>query len=309
MVRLASLVLMTCALALSLVAIPGVRAQDATPPTGEVIDPAECQIEPRTVESIAQLAGAPAAEGQGTPAISEGDEPIGEEADQATIDAVTATYRELVACLNAADFLRAYALYSDDYLRRTLAGSGFDPAQFEATPAPSEEQQRTSLVEVSEVRQLEGDRVAARVGTSNPTIEGNVVVDAILVRDGDRFLIDDETVVDAPADATPGAAATPAAAEEGDAAASAEGVEVVSHDIYFDPEEVSIPADTDVTISLPNEGVTLHNFSIDELDVDVDIEPGATEEVAVNAPAGEYLYYCNVPGHQAAGMEGTLTVG
>jgi uncharacterized cupredoxin-like copper-binding protein len=108
-------------------------------------------------------------------------------------------------------------------------------------------------------------------------------------------------------------ASTPAAeeatpAEAAAAPAAAEPVSVVSHDIFFDPKEISIPADTDVTISLPNEGVTAHNFSIDALNVSVDIAPGATEEVVINAPAGTYEYYCNVPGHKAAGMVGTLTV-
>jgi uncharacterized cupredoxin-like copper-binding protein len=113
----------------------------------------------------------------------------------------------------------------------------------------------------------------------------------------------------APAAATPGAA-TPAAGEEEQAAAGAgEALEVVSHDIYFEPSELSIPAGTDVTVSLPNEGVTPHNFSIDELGISVDISPGATEETVINAPAGTYEYYCNVPGHKQAGMVGTLTVG
>jgi plastocyanin len=84
---------------------------------------------------------------------------------------------------------------------------------------------------------------------------------------------------------------------------------VESHDIYFEPAELSIPADTDVTVQLPNEGVTPHNFSIDELGIDVDIAPGATEETVINAPAGTYEYYCNIPGHKPAGMVGTLTVG
>lgn len=85
-------------------------------------------------------------------------------------------------------------------------------------------------------------------------------------------------------------------------------VEVESYDIYFEPTEVTIPADTDVTVVLPNEGVTLHDFTIDELGIDVDIDPGATEEAVINAPAGEYEFYCNVPGHKAAGMVGTLIV-
>jgi nitrite reductase (NO-forming) len=114
-----------------------------------------------------------------------------------------------------------------------------------------------------------------------------------------------EASPDASPEASPGA--SPVAGDQ---------VEIVSHDIFFEPKEVSIPADTDVTIMLPNEGVTLHNFSITEHEnedlpfdpIDIDIDPGATEQVTINAPAGEYYFYCNVPGHEAAGMWGTLTV-
>jgi uncharacterized cupredoxin-like copper-binding protein len=107
------------------------------------------------------------------------------------------------------------------------------------------------------------------------------------------------------AEATPAGEEEQAAAEEG----ASEAVAVESHDIFFEPAELSIPADTDVTVQLPNEGVTPHNFSIDELGIDVDIAPGATEETVINAPAGTYEYYCNIPGHKQAGMVGTLTVG
>ena len=110
-----------------------------------------------------------------------------------------------------------------------------------------------------------------------------------------------------PAVATPAAGAASSAAET-PAAGAEESVEVVSRDIFFEPTEVAIAADTDVTFSLPNEGVTAHNFSIDALEIDVDQAPGSTEEIVINAPAGTYEYYCNVPGHKAAGMVGTLTV-
>jgi uncharacterized cupredoxin-like copper-binding protein len=112
--------------------------------------------------------------------------------------------------------------------------------------------------------------------------------------------------------ATPAAEqAAPAAAPAEQAAAPAAAVEtvtVVSHDIYFDPKEFTIPANTDVTVELPNEGVTLHDFSIDALGISVSIQPGATESVVINAPPGDYEYYCNVPGHKEAGMVGTLHV-
>ena len=57
-----------------------------------------------------------------------------------------------------------------------------------------------------------------------------------------------------------------------------------------------------------NDGAAPHNFSIDELGIDIDVAPGETQETVINAPAGEYEYYCNVPGHKEAGMVGTLTV-
>ena len=31
-------------------------------------------------------------------------------------------------------------------------------------------------------------------------------------------------------------------------------VDVVAHDIFFEPKELTIPANTDVTVNLPNEG-------------------------------------------------------
>jgi plastocyanin/quercetin dioxygenase-like cupin family protein len=38
------------------------------------------------------------------------------------------------------------------------------------------------------------------------------------------------------------------------------------------------------------------------------IESGESETITVNLPAGEYTFFCPVPGHQQAGMEGTLIV-
>jgi len=103
-------------------------------------------------------------------------------------------------------------------------------------------------------------------------------------------------------------AATPESGAEASTSAAAQEFTVVSHDIYFDPTEFTIPADTDVFVNLPNEGAAPHNFSVDELGISVDQAPGEVKDTVINAPAGEYEYYCNVPGHKEAGMVGTLTV-
>lgn len=79
-------------------------------------------------------------------------------------------------------------------------------------------------------------------------------------------------------------------------------------DIYYAPVELSIPANEDVTIALPNYGEATHNLTIEALDVSVDVSPGEIGEVTVNASAGDYAYFCAVPGHRSGGMVGLLVV-
>jgi uncharacterized cupredoxin-like copper-binding protein/mono/diheme cytochrome c family protein len=105
---------------------------------------------------------------------------------------------------------------------------------------------------------------------------------------------------------TPPPAATPGAGEDAGDVATSDQFTVESVDIDFIPEELTVPSDQEVTILLPNLGAAPHNFSIDELGIDVDLAPGETKEVTFTAPEGEYEYYCNVPGHREAGMVGSL---
>jgi uncharacterized cupredoxin-like copper-binding protein/mono/diheme cytochrome c family protein len=105
------------------------------------------------------------------------------------------------------------------------------------------------------------------------------------------------------------AASGEATAEGGEAAPAADsGITVAMHDIFFDPTDISVPADTATEIHLVNEGAAVHDFSIDELGIKVTLNPGESGSVTIEAPAGEYEYYCSIPGHKDAGMFGTLTV-
>lgn len=86
-------------------------------------------------------------------------------------------------------------------------------------------------------------------------------------------------------------------------------IELGLEDIKFSTDTLEIPANTPTTIHITNTGATAHNFSIDALNISTgNVAPGASVDVTINAPAGTYTYYCNVPGHEAAGMKGTLTV-
>lgn len=98
---------------------------------------------------------------------------------------------------------------------------------------------------------------------------------------------------------------------EGDdaAAGGATSLKVDAGDIYFSEKELSMPADTDVELTLTNVGVAQHDLVIENTEFATSIlNGGASETITVNLPAGEYQYFCSVPGHRAAGMAGTLTV-
>ncbi len=105
-----------------------------------------------------------------------------------------------------------------------------------------------------------------------------------------------------------GGSPSPAPAGPTTAPAAAAPITIELQDIKFVPDTFTIPANTPTKVTLKNTGATLHNFSIDELGIKQDVQPGQTVDVEINAAAGDYKYYCDVPGHEAAGMVGTLTV-
>jgi uncharacterized cupredoxin-like copper-binding protein len=107
-----------------------------------------------------------------------------------------------------------------------------------------------------------------------------------------------------PAEASPATEASPAASP---AAELPTTFEVSMVDLAFEPAELTIPADVEVTIKLVNNGAAQHQFRIDALNVDSGVvDPGATAEVKFTAPAGEYDFHCPIPGHTEAGMVGKL---
>jgi plastocyanin len=80
-------------------------------------------------------------------------------------------------------------------------------------------------------------------------------------------------------------------------------------DIAFEPTEITIPANTDVTINLVNKGAAVHTFDIDALGINSgELAGGQSTTVTINAAPGEYEYYCAIPGHKEAGMVGKLIV-
>lgn len=97
----------------------------------------------------------------------------------------------------------------------------------------------------------------------------------------------------------------------GDTSEVADGarrIEVTARSFAFDPAEITVTAGEDIAIVLTSEDL-LHDFTIDELDAHVAADKGETSEGGLRADEpGRYTYYCEVPGHREAGMEGTLIV-
>ena len=199
-------ILLPVLLALALVTPTAVLAQDATPTAwaGEAIDPDECQVKPITVEKVIAL-WFPEAAGTPTLAAPEAEMelssvplPLGEPADPATVAAVTATVRELLACQNRIENGRFYALVTDALLRRWGPIPGETPEDIPAHLAPLEPipvEEYVRLLAVTDVSVMADGRVAALVVSDDPPIppEGPETLLMLFVEEEGRWLIDEIT--------------------------------------------------------------------------------------------------------------------
>jgi uncharacterized cupredoxin-like copper-binding protein len=112
------------------------------------------------------------------------------------------------------------------------------------------------------------------------------------------------------------------------------GVEIKMGDYFFDPKDAKAKSGS-ATIDAPNEGKVEHELvlfktnldpaklptasdgSVDEEKLDKeaeeigeipDVEPGETGSGTFDLTPGKYAMFCNLPGHYAQGMYGSLTV-
>jgi uncharacterized cupredoxin-like copper-binding protein len=123
---------------------------------------------------------------------------------------------------------------------------------------------------------------------------------------------------------------------EAGAAAGAEAatLTIKMGEFFFDPKDATAKAGP-TTIEAPNQGKVEHELvlfktdmnpaklppeasgEVDEEKMDKvaesageipDVEPGETKSADFELTPGRYVMFCNLPGHYAAGMYGTLTV-
>lgn len=156
-------------------------AQESTPDTGEadslrLVAPEECTIEPRTYEEVATILNL-AGEGVPQPPTTQINAPLGEITDLATAVAVEEAAREVLACFNAGDILRASAAMTDNGVIRAYWGLTIDAEnrqlateRIPAAPEPRAADFLTRLMTVTDVSTLPDGRVAAFVVFNEPLL-------------------------------------------------------------------------------------------------------------------------------------------
>jgi uncharacterized cupredoxin-like copper-binding protein len=114
---------------------------------------------------------------------------------------------------------------------------------------------------------------------------------------------------------TPGAASAssaPAASATAGESTTTNATSITERDFKFDTPDVTV-AGSAVSLAVTNAGPTIHDLSIRDASGKVlgeteDLKAGASEALTLSLPAGTYVMFCSLPGHESLGLKGTLTV-
>lgn len=100
------------------------------------------------------------------------------------------------------------------------------------------------------------------------------------------------------------------AASSSPATAPAGGATIDGAEFKFTPSTDTVAKGTKITFK--NTGHVAHDLKLAQgakvLAGTKLIEPGQSASFTVNLPPGTYKMFCSVPGHEQAGMKGTITV-
>lgn len=96
-----------------------------------------------------------------------------------------------------------------------------------------------------------------------------------------------------------------------DAAAGGSVTFVGTDNVTWESDQLAVPAGS-VEVTIECGGGVPHGIGIDGVQDGAELaacDAGGQGSASVELEAGEYTFFCTVPGHRDAGMEGTLTVG
>ncbi|CAN5598284.1 hypothetical protein BH23CHL4_BH23CHL4_30610 [soil metagenome] len=148
--------------------------------------PATCQTEPVSVERLARLIATPVAASPVSYLALEG-----APADRDVVRAVEQTIYEVVACFNGGEPLRAYAFYTDGYLRSILAHQSIEDLQGLATPSPVDHDDWTVVIDIRDIRLLDDGRIYATVVLDPGLIPVQKMFGFFLIQQDSRWMVDD----------------------------------------------------------------------------------------------------------------------
>lgn len=192
--------LLGIAVVLGIVATPiATDAQEATSASGsDTPAPDECRAEPIPLAGFQSLATPGPTSTVPTVAGQPDTLPPGSPADALTVEGITATVREIMACVNKGEVLRAFSLYTEGFLRPIFgAESPASPAFFNtfystlSTPQATSPNGYVALVEVRDARILDDGRAAAIVVTDDPASSPPMTTSfLVFAKTGDRWQLD-----------------------------------------------------------------------------------------------------------------------
>ena len=115
----------------------------------------------------------------------------------------------------------------------------------------------------------------------------------------------------APTASAPTASAPTASAPAASASTATNATPITVRDFKFDTPDVAVTGE--VALAVTNAGPTIHDLTIRDssgkvLGETADLTAGASETLTVDIPAGRYVIFCALPGHESLGIKGTLTV-
>jgi plastocyanin len=95
--------------------------------------------------------------------------------------------------------------------------------------------------------------------------------------------------------------------DEGTETVSGDQVDLEADDFSFGPTFLEADGGTTLTVTVENVGDAPHTFTIDDADIDEELDPGASAEVEVTVPdSGSLAFYCRL--HRGQGMQGAFVV-
>jgi nitrite reductase (NO-forming) len=85
-------------------------------------------------------------------------------------------------------------------------------------------------------------------------------------------------------------------------------LDINAFDLGFEPANFEVPAPGVYTITFTNDGALPHDLAFEDGTATAVLDAGESEAIEVLVPAEGIAFICSVPGHEAGGMTGTITV-